>query len=262
MRPLIAGNWKMHGLSPQLHQIKAIAASVKAVPPHADVLICVPPTLIDRAVQASSGSIAIGGEDCSAEKAGSFTGDVDADMLKDAGATAVILGHSERRRLHHETDTQVAAKMQAAWAAGLSTIVCIGETQAQRSDGEALAVCGAQLAASLPDLQARCETSVAYEPLWAIGSGHMPSNTDIAEIHAHIRSCLVARFGEVGRSVRILYGGSVKPSNAHDILAVPEVGGVLIGGASLMANDFDGILKVTRRMFGRPDAVATLMQAS
>lgn len=212
------------------------------------MLICVPPTLIDRAFRASFGALAIGGEDCSAEAAGAFTGDVDADMLKDAGATAVILGHSERRRFHHETDAQVAAKVQAAWAAGLSTIVCIGETQAQRSAGEALAVCGAQLAASLPNLQAGCETSVAYEPLWAIGSGHMPTADDIAEIHAHIRACLVARFGEAGRTVRILYGGSVNSSNAQDILAVPEVGGVLIGGASLEATDFDAVLGVVRNL--------------
>jgi len=248
MRPLIAGNWKMHGLSAQLEQIKAVPASVKAQPPHADVLICVPPTLIERAFRASFGALAIGGEDCSAETAGALTGDVDADMLKDAGATAVILGHSERRRFHHETDAQVAAKVQAAWAAGLSTIVCIGETQAQRSAGKALAVCGAQLAASLPNLQAGCETSVAYEPLWAIGSGHMPTADDIAEIHMHIRSCLVARFGEAGRTVRILYGGSVKSSNAQDILAVPEVGGVLIGGASLEATDFDAVLGVVRNL--------------
>lgn len=246
MQPLIAGNWKMHGLAPQLEQIKAVAASVQALPPHADVLICVPPTLIDRAVQASLGCIAIGGEDCSAEKAGAFTGDIDADMLRDAGATAVILGHSERRRFHQETDAKVAAKVAAAWAAGLSTIVCMGETQEQRSAGEALAVCGAQLAASLPELAAGCETSVAYEPLWAIGSGHMPTAGDITEIHAHIRSCLVARFGKAGRTVRILYGGSVKASNAHDILQVPEVGGVLIGGASLAAADFDAVLGVVR----------------
>ncbi len=244
MQPLIAGIWKMHGLSPKLEQIKAVAASVKALPPHADVLICVPPTLIDRAVQASLGYLAIGGEDCSAEQAGAFTGDVDADMLRDAGATAVILGHSERRRFHQETDAKVAAKV----AAGLSTIVCIGETQEQRSAGEALAVCGTQLAESLPELAAECETSVAYEPLWAIGSGHMPTAVDIAGIHAHIRSCLVARFGEAGRTVRILYGGSVKPSNAHDILGILEVGGVLIGGASLAAADFDAVLGVVRNL--------------
>jgi len=163
MRPFIAGNWKMHGLTPQLEEIKRIAASVTATPPHADVLICVPPTLVFRAAQAAGGRIAIGGEDCSAEKAGAFTGDVDADMLKDAGATAVILGHSERRRIHHETDALVAAKAAAAWASGLSTIICIGETKEQRSAGQALAVCGGQLAASLPDIPAGCETSIAYE---------------------------------------------------------------------------------------------------
>jgi triosephosphate isomerase len=183
-------------------------------------------------------------------------------MLRDAGATAVILGHSERRRFHQETDATVAAKVAAAWAAGLSTIVCIGETQEQRSAGEALAVCGAQLAASLPDLAAGCETSVAYEPLWAIGSGHMPTAGDIAAIHAHIRSCLVARFGEAGRTVRVLYGGSVTSSNARGILRLRDVGGVLIGGASLMASDFDGVLEVTRRTSGKPDAAVPAMQPS
>jgi triosephosphate isomerase len=256
MRPLIAGNWKMHGLTPQLDEIKAIAASVAATPPHADVLICVPPTLVFRAAQAAEGRIAIGGEDCSAERAGAFTGDVDADMLKDAGATAVILGHSERRRIHHETNALVAAKAAAAWASGLSTIICIGESNEQRSAGQALAVCGAQLAASLPDLPAGYETSIAYEPLWAIGSGLMPADADIVAVHAHIRSCLVARFGESGQAVRILYGGSVTASNARVILGLPDVGGVLIGGASLMAADFDAVLGVARTMALKPDAVA------
>jgi triosephosphate isomerase len=256
MRPFIAGNWKMHGLTPQLDQIKTIAASVSAMPPHADVLICVPPTLVFRAAQAASGRIAIGGEDCSAEKAGAFTGDVDADMLKDAGATAVILGHSERRRIHHETDALVAAKAAAAWASGLSTIICIGESEAQRGAGQALAVCGSQLAASLPDLQAGRETSVAYEPLWAIGSGRMPTVDEIVEVHAHIRSCLVSRFADAGRAVRILYGGSVTGSNVRGILGLPDVGGVLIGGASLAASDFDAVLRIARTLVGAPDAVA------
>ena len=256
MRPYIAGNWKMHGLTPQLDEIRSIAASVTAAPPYADVLICVPPTLVFRAAQAAGGRIAIGGEDCSAEKAGAFTGDVDADMLKDAGATAVILGHSERRRIHHETDALVAAKVAAAWAAGLSTIVCIGETQEQRGTGQALAVCGHQVAASLPDLAAGCETSVAYEPLWAIGSGHMPADADIVAVHSHVRSCLVARFGDTGQAVRILYGGSVASSNARAILGLPDVGGVLIGGASLMAADFDAVLGVVRALTSTPDAAA------
>ncbi len=256
MRPLIAGNWKMHGLGAQLEQVKAVVASVKDQRPQADVLLCVPSTLIDRAVHASLGWFAIGGEDCSAEAAGAFTGDIDAEMLKDAGATAVILGHSERRRLHHETDAMVAAKVGAAWDAGLSTIVCIGETQEQRSAGKALAVCGAQLAASLPDLPAGCETSVAYEPLWAIGSGRMPTVDEIVEVHAHIRSCLVSRFADAGCAVRILYGGSVTGSNVRGILGLPDVGGVLIGGASLAASDFDAVLRIARTLAGAPDAVA------
>lgn len=256
MRPYIAGNWKMHGLTPQLREIETIAASVTAMPPDADVLICVPPTLVFRAAQAAGGRIEIGGEDCSAEKAGAFTGDVDADMLKDAGATAVILGHSERRRIHQETDTLVAAKVAAAWASGLSTIVCIGETKEQRGAGQALAVCGGQLAASLPDLRAGCGASVAYEPLWAIGSGHMPADQDIVAVHAHSRSCLVARFGNAGRAVRILYGGSVTSSNARGILGLPDVGGVLIGGANLKAADFDAVLGVARMLASVPGAVA------
>ncbi len=255
MRPLIAGNWKMHGLTPQLDQIEAISASVMATPTHADVLICVPPTLVFRAARAAAGRIAIGGEDCSAEQAGAFTGDVDADMLKDAGATAVILGHSERRRIHHETDALVAAKAAAAWASGLSTIICIGETKEQRAAGQALAVCRAQLAASLPDLAAGCETSIAYEPLWAIGSGHMPADEDILAVHAHIRSCLVARFGEAGQAVRILYGGSVTSANACGILGLSNVGGVLIGGASLAAADFDAVLGVARTLVSKADVL-------
>ncbi len=230
--------------------------SIAATPPYADVLICVPPTLVFRAAQAAAGRIAIGGEDCSPEKAGAFTGDVDADMLRDAGATAVILGHSERRRIHHETDALVSAKAVAAWASGLSTIICIGETKAQRSAGQALEVCGNQLAASLPDLPAGCETSIAYEPLWAIGSGHMPAAGDVVAVHAFIRSYLVARFGDAGQAVRILYGGSVTASNARSILGLAEVGGVLIGGASLTARDFDAVLDVARTLAATPDSRA------
>ena len=244
MRPLIAGNWKMHGLAAQLGEIAAIAASVHARPPAADVLICVPATLLSRAVQAAAGRIALGGEDCHAEASGPFTGDISAGMLKDAGATAVIVGHSERRKHHGETDAMVAAKAWAASRYGLSTIVCIGESDAQRRDGDALAVVGAQVAGSLPrDLVLSGTAAVAYEPLWAIGSGHVPTADQIAEVHRHVRTCLVTLAGVAGAGIRILYGGSVTADNAAEVLGVAEVGGVLIGGASLLAADFDAVLR-------------------
>lgn len=244
MRPLIAGNWKMHGLAAQLHEIQTIAASVHARPPAADVLICVPATLLSRAVQAAAGQIALGGEDCHAEASGPFTGDVSAGMLKDAGAAAVIVGHSERRRHHGETDLMVAAKAGAAWRAGLSTIVCIGESDVQRRKGDALGVCGAQLAGSLPQDLARSGTAaIAYEPLLAIGSDHVPTADQIAEMHRHLRTCLMALAGAAGAGIRILYGGSVTEGNAREVLGLAEVGGVLIGGASLLAADFDAVLR-------------------
>jgi triosephosphate isomerase len=256
MRTLIAGNWKMHGLQAQIGEIAAMASSMRKtpgdVPNDVDVLVCVPATLITRAAQAANGLIEIGGEDCSAEAAGAFTGDIDADMVRDAGATSVILGHSERRKIHHETDRMVAAKVKAAWRSGLATIVCIGETQAQRRDGNALKVCRDQLSASLPDIAAGARTSVAYEPLWAIGSGTMPTSDQIAEVLGDIRATLEARFGSAASTMRILYGGSVKPDNARAILDTPHVGGVLIGGASLRASDFDAIADVARQRLPVP----------
>ena len=244
MRPLIAGNWKMHGMAPQLAEIEAIAAWVKAAPLPADILICLPATLIARAAQMAAGRIAIGGEDCSAEISGAFTGDISAEMLKDTGATAVIVGHSERRHHHAETDAIVAAKAKAARRAGLMAIVCIGETQSQRLNGKALSVCGDQIAGSIPEDMTASTMAIGYEPLWAIGTGHVPTCEEIAEMHSHIRQCLVARLGAVGNEVRILYGGSVKPSNARNILALPELGGALVGGASLKAVNFEAIVRV------------------
>lgn len=241
MRPLIAGNWKMHGLAPQLGEIEAIAASARAAPPFADILICLPATLIARAVQTAGGRIAIGGEDCSAEIAGAFTGEISAEMLKDAGASAVIVGHSERRQHHGETDAIVASKAKAARRAGILAIICIGETKSQRLDGKALSVCGDQIAGSVPDGMTASAVTIGYEPLWAIGAGHMPTSEEIAEMHAHIRQCLAVRLRTEGKEVRILYGGSVKPSNARGILVLPEVGGALVGGAGLKAADFEGI---------------------
>jgi triosephosphate isomerase len=247
VRPLIAGNWKMNGLMPQLAEIEAIAAAVTARPPLADVLICTPATLITRAVQVAAGRIGIGGQDCHAAIAGAFTGDISAEMLKDAGASSVIVGHSERRQHHGETDAMVAAKASAAWRAGLLVIICIGETQSQRNDGNALSVCANQIAGSMPAGVTSSATAVAYEPLWAIGTGHVPTAKQIVQMHAHIRHCLEARLGAEGKAVHILYGGSVKPSNAHEILALPEVGGALIGGASLKATNFEDIINAVSR---------------
>jgi triosephosphate isomerase len=243
MRPLIAGNWKMHGMTQQLGEIEAVAISARATPPSADILICLPATLIARAAQIAAGCIAVGGEDCSKEIAGAFTGDLSAEMLKDAGASAVIVGHSERRQHHAETDVIVQAKAEAARRAGLLAIICIGETNAQRLAGNALSVCGAQIAGSVPEGMTSSGMAIGYEPLWAIGSGHMPTPEQIIEVHAHIRACLVARVGLEGTKVRILYGGSVQPSNARAILTLPEVGGVLVGGASLKAADFEAIIR-------------------
>jgi len=233
----------MHGMAPQLAEIEAIRTSAEAAPPLAELLVCLPATLISRAAQTATGRIAIGGEDCSAEVSGAFTGDISAEMLKDAGAAAVIVGHSERRQRHAETDAIVAAKAKAAQRVGLLAIICIGETLSQRLAGKALSVAGDQIAGSVPEGITASAIVIAYEPLWAIGTGHLPISDEIAEMHAHIRQCLLARFGGQGKEVRILYGGSVKPSNAREILAVPEVGGALVGGASLKAVDFEGIFR-------------------
>jgi triosephosphate isomerase len=243
MRPLIAGHWKMHGTSPQLAEIEAIATAVHAMPPAADILVCPPLTLVARAALVAAGRIAIGGQNCSSAISGACTGDVSAQMLKDAGASWVIVGHSERRQHHGETDALVAAKAKAAWLGGLLTIICIGETDAERRAGQALSVCAKQLAASVPDGMITACNAIGYEPLWAIGTGHTPGVAQVAEVHAHIRQSLVARFGAAGSEVRILYGGSVNPENAHEFLSVPEVGGALIGGASLKAQDFNAIIR-------------------
>ncbi|HEY2069666.1 MAG TPA: triose-phosphate isomerase [Rhizomicrobium sp.] len=239
MRPLIAGNWKMNGLSTSRAEIEAVCEAVTATKPQADILICPPATLIAQAAWVAKGRVAIGGQDCHTEVSGAFTGDISAEMLKDAGASAVIVGHSERRQYHGETDAIVAAKAKAAWRAGLMAIICIGESEAQREAGHALAVCGSQLAGSVPDGMTAENTAIAYEPIWAIGTGKTATLADIGQAHDHIRKCLIERFGAGG--VRILYGGSVKPSNAREILAVSNVGGALVGGASLKASDFQGI---------------------
>jgi len=239
--PLIAGNWKMNGLSTSLAEAKAVAEGAKAA--RARVAICPPSVLIERMSRELAGSVvAVGGQDAHAEESGAYTGDVAAEMLADAGAKLVILGHSERRATYGETDALVAAKVKAALRAGLEPIVCVGETLEQRKAREALTVVTGQVRGSLPPELAGKAFAVAYEPVWAIGTGLTPTTPEIEEMHRAIRATLVEMFGEAGRAVPILYGGSVKPSNAAEILHADEVGGALVGGASLKAADFLGIV--------------------
>ncbi len=239
-RKLAAGNWKMNGLTSALGELAAIAGACPT--PGVDLLVCPPATLLSRA-QGVAGCVALGGQDCHAEAAGAHTGDLSAAMLIDAGASHVILGHSERRADHGESDAQVAAKARAARAAGLTAVICVGETLDERRAGEALARVGAQLAGSIPDGAAGADTVVAYEPVWAIGTGLTPSSAEIAEMHGFIRTTLRERFGPEGDAIRLLYGGSVKAANAAEIFAVPEVDGALVGGASLTAGDFLPIVR-------------------
>ena len=239
---LIAGNWKMNGLSPALGEVEALIQELKARPVVAKVLICPPATLMSRVAAAAGGIISIGGQDCHPQPSGAFTGDISAEMVRDAGGTWVIVGHSERRQYHGETDMLVAAKVTAGWRAGLGVIVCIGETESERLAGQEEAVVDRQLAASIPDAAAASPTAVAYEPVWAIGTGRTPTIEEIARMHAHLRQQLTKRFGNSARAIPILYGGSVNPKNAKEILAVPEVGGALVGGASLKATDFLSIV--------------------
>ena len=214
IRPLVAGNWKMNGLAAALREVEAAAAGYDAaLAQRCDLLICPPATLV-AAAKARSGRVAIGGQTCHEAASGAFTGEIAAEMLADAGASHVIVGHSERRALFGESDAAVKAKAAAAHRAGLVAIVCVGETEAERKAGRALAVVAGQLAASLPDIGRAAETVVAYEPVWAIGTGLTPTPADVGEMHAAIRAALVGRYGEEGRRMRILYGGSVKPSNA------------------------------------------------
>ena len=235
--PLVAGNWKMNGLAASEGELAKIingAAGLKAA-----LMVCPPATLITEFAAAAHGSpVTIGGQDCHADASGAHTGDISAEMLKDAGAVAVIVGHSERRTDHHEGDAQVRAKALAARRAGLTAIVCVGEQRAEREAGQTLAVIGRQLDGSLPDGGTGANLVVAYEPVWAIGTGLTPTPADVAEAHAFIRTRLEARFGAEGGRVRILYGGSVKPTNAKELLTIANVNGALVGGASLKAVDF------------------------
>ncbi|WP_299904134.1 triose-phosphate isomerase [uncultured Paracoccus sp.] len=241
-RKLAAGNWKMNGDLAALDQIDALARGVAA--PGCDVLICPPAVLIHpmaARVSGLAGNISVGGQDCHAAASGAHTGDISAAQLKDAGASHVILGHSERRTDYGETDAEVAAKAAAAHRAGLVAIICVGESEAQRDAGETLDVIAAQLAGSIPEGATAANTVIAYEPIWAIGTGRTPTNDQIAEVHQLMRDRLAVRFAD-GDEMSLLYGGSVKPGNAAEIFAIAHVNGALVGGASLKASDFGPIV--------------------
>ncbi|MCC0065340.1 MAG: triose-phosphate isomerase, partial [Defluviimonas sp.] len=235
-RKLAAGNWKMNGLAASLDEIAALAGSAGTAA--CEVLICPPATLVAAAAAMGAKGVMIGGQDCHEKAAGAHTGDISAAMLADAGASHVILGHSERRADHGESDALVRAKAATAGAAGLVRILCVGETEAERDAGRTLAVIGTQLLGSLPDGATAADTVIAYEPVWAIGTGRTPTLEQIAEVHDFLRARLRDRFGAEGAAMRLLYGGSVKPDNAGSIFAIANVDGALVGGASLKAADF------------------------
>ncbi len=249
LRPLVAGNWKMNGLKASIGELEKIIAGVSKLAQssaNVDVMVCPPATLIAAfAAAARASPVAIGAQDCHALAAGAYTGDISAEMLRDAGAQAVIVGHSERRRNHGETDAAVRAKAAAAQRAGLAAIVCIGETSAERDGGRSDAVVRSQLDGSLPD--SATNIIVAYEPAWAIGTGVTPSQDDVGAMHGLIRKQFSSRYGEAGQGIRILYGGSVKPANAKALLTVKDVDGALVGGASLVADEFLAIAAVYAR---------------
>ncbi len=240
IRPLVAGNWKMNGTRASLDQIKAMAEGVKGpLAEKVESLICPPSTLLYVATALCDDSpLKIGAQDCHQNASGAHTGDISAEMIADCFGTHVIVGHSERRTDHAETDHLVRAKANAAYAADLIAIICIGETAEQRKSGQTLDVLKRQLDGSLPDEATAANTVIAYEPVWAIGTGLTPTVEDVREAHAFMREELVKRFGGEGRGMRVLYGGSVKPSNASELMAIENVDGALIGGASLKASDF------------------------
>jgi triosephosphate isomerase len=239
IRPLIAGNWKMNGLKSSQAEFDAMREGAASVAAKADLLVCPPASLIAGFAERAKGSkVAIGAQDCHPKASGAHTGDLSAEMLADSGAIAIIVGHSERRADHGETDALVRQKAEAAWRAGLTAIVCIGETQQQRDAGQTLNICGGQLAGSLPDGATSANLVVAYEPVWAIGTGLTPTPADVEQVHAFIRGVLTDRFKGEGGKIRILYGGSVKPSNAGELMAIANVNGALVGGASLKSADF------------------------
>ncbi|WP_090271300.1 triose-phosphate isomerase [Thalassovita taeanensis] len=241
-RKLAAGNWKMNGLSTDLAELDRLITRHAA--PAVDLLLCPPATLLAAAsARLGNHPLLIGGQDCHAAASGAHTGDISASMLADAGARAVILGHSERRQDHEETDQMVRAKARAAHAAGLTTVICLGESLDEREAANTLDIIGGQLSASVPDNSTGENLVIAYEPIWAIGSGLTPTLDQIGEVHDFIRTRLERRFGAgVGRSARLLYGGSVKPENAAEIFTISNVDGALVGGASLTADDFSAII--------------------
>ena len=239
-KKLAAGNWKMNGLKASLTEVEALIAAHPA--PACEVLLCPPATLVSAMAALAAGRIAVGGQDCHPKVSGAHTGDMSAAMLTDAGASHVLLGQSERRADHAETDALVCAKSEAALAEGLTAVICVGETEAERDAGATLAVVGRQLAGSVPAQATAATVVIAYEPVWAIGTGRTPTLEQIAEVHDFIRAELVGRFGAEGDGVRLLYGGSVKPANAAEIFAVSNVDGALVGGASLKATDFGAIV--------------------
>ena len=241
MRRLAAGNWKMNGSPMALTEVTSLLKDHPS--PGCEMLLCPPATLIAQmAWHVRGAALRVGGQDCHTAASGAHTGDISAQMLADAGAAYVILGHSERRADHGETDALVRAKAEAAWDAGLTAILCLGETGAQRDAGTTLRVVGEQLAGSVPDGATAANTVIAYEPVWAIGTGRTPTLDEIAEVHGFLRAELAKRFGDEAAEMRLLYGGSVKPSNAAEIFAVPNVDGALVGGASLKAADFGAIV--------------------
>jgi triosephosphate isomerase len=246
-RPLVAGNWKMNGLSTAAAEFKKMIEGARELSAHVDIVVCPPATLLARFAAAAAGSpLRLGAQDCHAEASGAFTGDISAEMLKDAGASAVIVGHSERRSYHKESDADVRAKVLAARRAGLLPIVCVGETRPEREAGRAQDVTATQLDGSLPAGATAENLVVAYEPVWAIGTGLTPTPADVAAMHGFVRQRLTARFGKAGEGIRILYGGSVKPSNARELLHAGDVDGALVGGASLKADEFLAIAGVYR----------------
>ena len=250
IKPLVAGNWKMNGLSSGFGELRTMRdTALEGLDAETDMLISVPATLISRAVEIVKGSpLRIGGQDCHANDSGAHTGDIAAPMLKDAGASHVIVGHSERRVDHKETNETVQAKAIAAHRSGLVAIVCVGELESERRAGTTLAVLTEQLAGSVPDAATAKDTVIAYEPVWAIGTGLTPTAEDVAEAHAHIRAELAKRFGAEAARMRILYGGSVKPSNAVELMSVANVDGALVGGASLKATDFLAICEAYKNI--------------
>lgn len=241
---LVAGNWKMNGLTASIMEIEETIAGAEQLPPGIELAVCPPATLAALAAEILAGSpVALGGQDCHSEKAGAFTGDVSAEMWADLDARYVIVGHSERRAMHGETDAIVSAKAAAAIRAGLSPIVCLGESLAERDAGTTLDVVSRQLAGSVPDAAAAAPFVIAYEPIWAIGTGRTPTTAQVAEVHSALRAGLRTRFGATADAIRLLYGGSVKPENARDLMHAPDVDGALVGGASLKATDFLAIAR-------------------